>query len=308
MIVSRAVAYLSFINCYYCDHGITRYHSCRFYFLLNVIERSEFIYLNVIMNEIIKRKKLENQRNIVQVLTYDVFRLIFKYLDNETVYNIIRRVCHKLRRYVESYMKPIEIYLSSSGKELPNQIHYYFISGNGTKIVCDNLVRHHVEVSSDIKTNVIRPFGAVYSDKIELVIGDCSKDIQKHFIKEQLESNIITYVTFTPYKFDPLKNGWNLIERDSLEDLIKGQAEFCIHFDGTALVLSFRNELPLCNRTKSYDSKCTSNLLLLRAQHGENYRKETMQFLIGPKISLLTSTGSAKQIPEEPNRLFIRLR
>ena len=56
------------------------------------------------------------------------------------------------------------------------------------------------------------------------------------FKKEQLESNIITYVTFTPYKFDPLENGWNLIERDSLEDLMSRSKDLaaeaiieCIH-------------------------------------------------------------------------------
>jgi hypothetical protein len=62
-----------------------------------------------------KREKLSLQTNILQ-LPEEVIRHIFEYLDPETVYLFVRQVCKILKYYVDGYMKPEEVFVSSAGK------------------------------------------------------------------------------------------------------------------------------------------------------------------------------------------------
>merc|ERR1712223_1021431 len=121
------------------------------------------------MYKSVKKQKLLIKTNIVNILSYDAFRLIFDYLDYETVYTIIRKVCKRLKMYVDSYMQPNEIFLSSAGREIPNQIHYYLNCAAKQKIlVRENLARPSVKQSSKAIKHMIgnSVSGFVYKEKI----------------------------------------------------------------------------------------------------------------------------------------------
>ena len=117
--------------------------------LKKINSRKLILKETVKMYKNMKKQKLLIKRNIVNILSYDAFRLIFDYLDYETVYSIIRKVCKRLKMYVDSYIQPSEIFLSSAGREIPNQIHYYFDCPAKQKLlVRENLARPSVNQSS----------------------------------------------------------------------------------------------------------------------------------------------------------------
>ena len=290
--------------------------------LKKINSRKLILKETVKMYKNIKKQKLLIKRNIVNILSYDAFRLIFDYLDYETVYSIIRKVCKRLKMYVDSYIQPSEIFLSSAGREIPNQIHYYFDCPAKQKIlVRENLARPSVNQSSKPMKYMIgnTVSGAVYKDKIELVVGNFSKSLQQHFIKEQLAKNIIlapsgyfqksfTYITFAPFKFDAIENEWNLADQDYLADIRNGCPQFCIQISGTGFVICTSIESASCDQDKSRASKFISKLLFLRAFVNENSRGETAQALKGKKVFLYTKNGKFEAIPQEPKRLFIRIK
>jgi len=263
-----------------------------------------------------KKQKLLIKRNIINILSYDAFRLIFDYLDYETVYTIIRKVCKRLKIYVDSYLQPNEIFLSSAGREIPNKIYLYLDCAAKQKIlVLENLTRPPVnQLSKTIKHKIgnLVP-GYVYKDKIELVVGNFPKSLQQHFIKEQLAKNIITYITFTPFKLDIVENKWNSADQDYLADIRNGCPQFCIQTSGTGFVVCTSTESVSCEQEKSRASKLISKLLFLRASNycflvNENSKRETLQILKEKKVFLYTKEEKFEAIPQEPKRLFIRIK
>ena len=270
-----------------------------------ILKRTVKMYKNI------KKQKLLIKRNIVNILSYDAFRLIFDYLDYETLYSIIRKVCKRLKMYVDSYMKPNEIYLSSAGREIPNQIYYYLDCAAKQKIlVRENLARPLVnQPSKNIKHmigNLVS--GAVYKDKIELVVGNFPKNLQHHFIKDQIAKNIITSITFTPFKLDVTMNEWILADQDYLADIRNGRPQFCIQISDIGFVVCTSMESVSCDQDKSRASKVISKLLFLRAFVNENSKRETTQALKEKKVFLYTKEGQFEAIPQEPKRLFMRIK
>ena len=72
--------------------------------------------------------KLESQTNILD-LHEDIFREIFRHLDAGTVYFKIRRLCHKMKVYVDQYIQLAGIFmLVTARKRFPDEILYVFQS------------------------------------------------------------------------------------------------------------------------------------------------------------------------------------
>ena len=83
------------------------------------------------------RRKFQKRTVITGVLDLpeQIFRDIFQYLDFDTIFITIRKVCQKLKRYVDDYKKVVGVFMLMAQKPtMPRKLMFVLQQHNGIKI------------------------------------------------------------------------------------------------------------------------------------------------------------------------------
>ena len=246
-----------------------------------------------------KRRKIENRTNLLE-MPEEIFRQIFEYLGPDIVYLIIRKVCKRLKYYVDGFMKPEEIFAPASGRQMPKEIHYDFKRNNSIITVCSELANPELYLKQKNRhwETDVGSFGAIYNDKIVIGIHPSFQGFPN--IQEHSRKKVMNSITFTLFKFDPLENDWKRIPPDDSFS-IQGPVDFWTPIGNSGIVLFCRNDL-------SSNKIFCPILFRININDIEDVKNEYSYRLNGKKVLIFTESGTFREIPKEPNRVVIRLK
>ena len=199
-----------------------------------------------------KRKlpKVESNVNILE-LHEVIFRELFRHLQCETVYFTMRRVCRKLKYYVDEYIQLRGMFMIAAGRGNPTQILYLFQQKNNAMSIFSKIAQPYPYppvgfyksgssiVVTDTRVKAIGSFGAIMNGKIvvginflEYKYGFKTRTSGDKSAGEKYVCNI--------NEFNPKDNKWSVVELNddaSINGYRDGVKLFCPIGDSKLLLL-----------------------------------------------------------------------
>ena len=100
------------------------------------------IHVSLDMNNIPLTKNIPRERKVNFLdLHEDIFRRIFRNLEDETVYFVMRSICRKIKAYVDAYIQLEDMAMFAAGpgmcsEYMPTELIYVFKRSDKTFSIC----------------------------------------------------------------------------------------------------------------------------------------------------------------------------